>query len=281
MRTAKHWARAHVTIDGVEDSGGGVVGLGWSDTSVEDAHRVAIKRARRAAATLKADAPLTASDYPYPDRPIREPVIDEIRAGDRITAVITRNSYGALILNTADVMFIDIDAPIGMFGKLRSILTGGGGAGDLAHKTASRLNEIAGADTRLGFRLYSTAAGLRVLVTGRTFDPASAEAEDLMNRLDADKQYVQLCRMQACFRARLTPKPWRCAVPRPPGVFPYEEGRQREVFEAWLKQYEQTSNAYAVCELIARIGQTAVTENVRPILTWHDELACGESLPLA
>jgi len=45
--------------------------------------------------------------YAYGDRPLREPVVREI--GEAPDAAITRNSYGALVLNAARAFFIDVD----------------------------------------------------------------------------------------------------------------------------------------------------------------------------
>ncbi len=281
MRTARYWSRAGVTIDGDENPEGGVFALGWSDISDQDAHRVALERARRSAAVLKADQDLTAWEYPYPDRPIREPVIDEVYTGDHLIAAITRNVYGSLILNTTDVMFIDIDAPVGVTGWLGSLLTGGNKSGDLAQKTAETLHAIVDRDARSAFRLYQTAAGLRVLATGRAYNPVADETVELMKRLRADRQYVQLCKTQACFRARLTPKPWRCGVPRPPVKFPFVDEAQQQRFDAWLQDYERQAGGYAVCKLIAEVGNATPLEHVHPVLTWHDELACSGDLPLA
>jgi len=50
--------------------------------------------------------------YSYGDRPLREEVIREIPGsggGDDPDAAITRNSYGALVLNAARAFFIDVD----------------------------------------------------------------------------------------------------------------------------------------------------------------------------
>ena len=47
--------------------------------------------------------------YEYSDRPLREETIQEIRNGDGISAVFTRNSYGAIVLNTNRVMFVNVD----------------------------------------------------------------------------------------------------------------------------------------------------------------------------
>jgi hypothetical protein len=53
--------------------------------------------------------------YSYGDRPLREEVVREMPAGVADTATpdaaLTRNSYGALVLNAARAFFIDVDVP--------------------------------------------------------------------------------------------------------------------------------------------------------------------------
>jgi hypothetical protein len=53
--------------------------------------------------------------YSYGDRPLREEVVREIPAGGATTdtpdAALTRNTYGALVLNAARAFFIDVDVP--------------------------------------------------------------------------------------------------------------------------------------------------------------------------
>jgi len=53
--------------------------------------------------------------------------------------------------------------------------------------------------------------GDRVACTSRPFAWAvdAWQAERLMRFLDADPKYAALCGKQKCYRARLTPKPWR------------------------------------------------------------------------
>lgn len=281
MRTARHWARATVTIDGAEDPRGGVVGLGWSDVSEHEARRVALERARRAAAALREERDPAGDEYPYPDRPVCEPIIDELYAGDRVVAAITRNAKGVLVLNTAEAMFIDIDRQMSAMGCLAALLGAGGGGSSHEREAAQRLHQLAEREPGLGLRLYRTAGGLRVLVTGRSYDPAAEATGELMRSLKADKRYIMLCRMQACYRARLTPKPWRCGLPRAPRGFPFENDDEREAFEVWRVEYERAANGYAVCELVEQIGRSTVSDAVRPILTLHDELTCRGSLPLA
>ena len=63
-----------------------------------------------------------------------------------------------------------------------------------------------------GVRVYKTCAGYRGLVTHATFDPTADATLDLMRQFRCDPQYVTLCKRQESFRARLTPKGWRCKL---------------------------------------------------------------------
>ncbi len=58
-------------------------------------------------------------------------------------------------------------------------------------------------------RLYGTYAGWRVIITAPTYPAGSGESWELMRTLGADPRYMKLCDEQKCYRARLTPKPWR------------------------------------------------------------------------
>lgn len=57
--------------------------------------------------------------------------------------------------------------------------------------------------------VYRTSAGFRLIVQGKGFTPGSPETRKLMRRFGADYLYATLCDAQKCFRARLTPKPYR------------------------------------------------------------------------
>jgi hypothetical protein len=61
------------------------------------------------------------------------------------------------------------------------------------------------------YSVYRTAGGCRVLCTSMPF-PWTTHHEwalRFMKFLGADPQYMELCGKQKCYRARLTPKPWR------------------------------------------------------------------------
>ncbi|MCL2743078.1 MAG: hypothetical protein FWE67_04435 [Planctomycetaceae bacterium] len=63
-----------------------------------------------------------------------------------------------------------------------------------------------------GVRIYKTAAGYRGIVTHALFDPTDPETLKLMERFECDPQYIRLCKRQESFRARITPKGWRCGL---------------------------------------------------------------------
>ena len=84
----------------------------WSSQSLAEAQALAQQAAQEHANRFLAGVyPPKHGGY-YPDRPLREQVVQQItnEAGD-IAAVVTRNSYGCLVLNTARVMFMDQGEP--------------------------------------------------------------------------------------------------------------------------------------------------------------------------
>lgn len=82
--------------------------FGWSDESQDDAQLLAGQRATEAMQAILAGQKVPRrerrSNYGHPGVPIREQIV--ARHGD---VVITRNSYGALCLNTPNVLFTDVD----------------------------------------------------------------------------------------------------------------------------------------------------------------------------
>src|SRR5262249_7158354 len=84
----------------------------WSSQSLAEAQSLANEAARQIAERFRAGHfPPKHGGY-YPDRPFREQVLKQIQGSDgEISAVLTRNSYGCLVLNTSRVMFVDIDLP--------------------------------------------------------------------------------------------------------------------------------------------------------------------------
>ncbi len=75
------------------------------------------------------------------------------------------------------------------------------------------LLERLGYFNRLGFRLYESRNGFRVICSSTVFglrtDAEKAVAGHLQKRLFCDHAYRYICAEQGLFRLRLTPKPWR------------------------------------------------------------------------
>ena len=134
-------------------------------------------------------------------------------------------------------------------------------------------------------RVYRTPAGLRLLATHRPFDPIEPAVSDFFAAIGADVQYVRMCRNQQCFRARVSPKPWRIGIdhhirPRP-GVWPVRPERlpQRQ---AWIDAYEQAATGFAACEFVEALGSGITHPELASVVRLHDELSRATSgLPIA
>ena len=107
---------------------------------------------------------------------------------------------------------------------------------------------------------------------GRAYDPAGREAEELMVATGTDQQFRRLCKVQKCFRARLTPKPWRCGVPRPWIPFPYRDATAEEAMRDWIAQYERESVRLITC-LFTEVGSEAAEGDQAVLPELHDGIA--------
>jgi hypothetical protein len=244
MKLARFWAR---------ESHSGTVARGWSDESLHDAREAARQTARRIAEKF-ASGDFEKKQYLYGDRPLPEPVVQEFPG-----AVVTRNVYGALILNTSSLMFVDIDRE-----------------GDQAGASIVRAVEQSG----LAARVYRTAAGHRVLLTNASFEAGSPTSEQWLQHFGADALYTRLCRLQQSFRARLTPKPWRCNLGMPPVTFPFETPNAEAHFSQWLRRYNAAAQGYATCRLVHETG--AAHPGFAGLIGYHDqETKATSGLPLA
>ena len=110
MIVPEFWAEAkeRVVIDGKSRT---FKRFGWSDVNESDALENAQERVHEAANLARKGESVRLTDHKVAYNgaeglPIREEIIE--RHGD---SVITRNSYGALCLNTPDVLFADVDVP--------------------------------------------------------------------------------------------------------------------------------------------------------------------------
>ena len=119
----------------------------------------------------------------------------------------------------------------------------------------------------------------------RTFDPLEAATSAIFAALAADETYVRMCRTQRCFRARISPKPWRIGEPSVStvsrAVWPIPEARM-PMRARWVTRYETASASYAACRFLERMGRDVTCARTEEVRRLHDE-ACRahEALPLA
>jgi len=300
--------------------------FGWSDISQEEAQTKADQRCQEALDQILSGVELERRETKIPYNgasglPIREEIIS--RHGD---TVITRNSYGALCLNTPNVLFVDIDYKAEPSFKftlvtfvilaLCAILTGYLNdskfigislailsllfcstisavlyqsimkfKGGLEKASLERIDRFLQQHPDWNLRLYKTPAGMRILVTHRTFDSDESSVHDCFDSLDADPMYAMMCRNQRCFRARVSPKPWRIGIgqhmrPRP-GHWPVAPERL-PIRNAWITQYEKKAVAYASCTFIGSKGNGTIHPDVAIVIELHDHLCRSDSsLPIA
>jgi hypothetical protein len=252
---------------------------GWGDDD-DDARREAAGRLQRLLERITRGDPFPPA-YGYGTRPLREEILETV-AGPPASppvAVLTRNAYGAVVLNTARVLFLDIDRPPATFlERLGGLLGRERSAGDVVPDTLRAALGASGAT----FRVYRTASGLRAMAIDREFEPAGPASQALMTATATDPAFARLCAAQHSFRARLTPKPWRCRCTAPPGHHPRVDDGVRRRFAAWLGDYEQASRRHATCRYLETIGTGRATTTARRLVEVHDRLTrCHEALPLA
>lgn len=260
------------TIDGRTIS---VSAWGWGQDE-RTAADVAAQRLKRLLERLSRGDPFPAK-YGYGEvRPLREEILQTIAGkGGEPAAMVTRNSYGAQVLNTTNLLFLDIDyqpPQPGIWQRLLQLVGKGHSADHSEEGVLARLRAALSQHSGATFRLYRTAAGFRALAVDQLFDPTGLEAQALMLATSTDPAYARLCRAQRSFRARLTPKPWRCGILNPPGQYPRQTGEQQALFTAWLRQYERTTSAYASCRYLETVGRGQANGTTAELLALHDDI---------
>jgi len=134
-------------------------------------------------------------------------------------------------------------------------------------------------------RVYRTPGGLRALALHRRFDPLEPAVDEFFRALRGDTVYGAMCKTQRCFRARVSPKPWRIGIeahlrPRP-GTWPLTaEGLVLR--RAWVAAYEDRSVGFASCRLLVELGQAPVDARAAEVQALHDRWCRVDSgLPIA
>ncbi len=296
MNIYRYWAKASKTepIDGKQRK---FACFGGSNISESDARRDANERLRKLIMRVRSGQ--QPDRYAYTDRPLREEIVEELQQHNEVVAILTRNIYGAVVLNTPNVLFADIDRSpeysgqsyeiklADVIGKIpflsssplvKSLFVSNK---DEQHQpTISKIETLCSSFPDLGIRLYKTFNGYRSLVTSHAIDPSSDESRQMLVALDSDPLYVKLCESHQCYRARLTPKPWRCNSPKPPFRFPFDSPEIEAKHRRWLAQYDAAAANYSVCRLIQSFGKQEIEPDIQTIVDLHDAMSVGD-LPLA
>lgn len=311
MIIPKYWAEAK-TKTKLEGRQYTIKRFGWSDQSLEAAQIHAEQRVTAAIEQIKTDKNIRRIDHKVAYNgaeglPIREEIIAQ-----HDDVIITRNTYGALCLNTPDVLFADIDfiyhpssklymtvfflllaianlcaVYLGswlIFGlglvisllltswvskcifKLKSKLTG-----TPEQRALEKIKIFSQQHPTWHLRVYRTPKGYRVLVMHQTFEPRGEDVQTLFNAMYADPHYDLMCRNQNCFRARISPKPWRIGVERlRQGVWPVKDERLAQR-ESWVHHYEQHARNYASCRFIQQFGSQMIHEKAKRVQSLHDQ----------
>lgn len=254
MKIYKYWARETGNVM-IYDEPRVIHCYGGSNVSLEDA-------ARQASWKYELICKKVAGDQRVFDSyqvEIREEIVRSLNN----SAVVTRNRYGAEVLNVETLMILDIDkAPITFWDQFIKPNPKEKIMGMVRSTARKRIYQ------GLSFRIYETFKGVRVIVLGKSFDPKSTETRAMMRDFNSDPLYNFLCAQQDCFRARLTPKPGRIKLRAPKTKFPREPEAEAD-FQKWLMDYEMASRRYSACRFVEQIGNGAMMEVVR----LHDELS--------
>jgi hypothetical protein len=259
-----------------------------SDTSEAEARESALTAATRILDAFVSGRKL--DRYTYGCVPLREEVMNKVEdeRGNRI-AVVTRNLYGSLVLNAERVMFVDIDFPPVLAGEATKHFfarlfgrTKKSPEGEREEKARTDIEQFMAAHASWGLRLYRTFAGLRGIVTHDLFDPKGDAALDILREMGSDPLYVKLCKAQECFRARLTPKPWRCGHCANTLGYPIEDAKAAQRHEKWKSDYEARQRGYATCRFLGQLGNGDIHPEVGRVVELHDFVTkCNETLALA
>jgi hypothetical protein len=276
---------------------------GWSSASVADAADVARARLQQALEKVRRGEQLVGGYYPR--LPLREEIVDVVQHDGQDVAVITRNRYGAQVLNTDRVLIADVDRDLQPrtrgadvmreVGKRLSRLFGRNVpiAGQVEkdpeperspeQQAVAAVQQWAAGYPEYGVRTYRTAAGLRVIVSGAQAPPSSELARRLLVELDSDPLYIELCAQHDTYRARLTPKPWRAGWRSPTVRWPYESDAARREFASWLARYERASQDRSTCRLLATSGPEPLAGSAdAAIVALHDDVTrVHDGTPLA
>ncbi|AHJ96436.1 hypothetical protein [Hymenobacter swuensis] len=294
MQLYSYWVRATLDCHDADGNFYHLVAYAGSDTSPDAARQTADQLLQARQARLLGNGEL--GEYPTGSVPLREQLIRRVYdpQGKELGA-ITRNRYGSLVLNAPRLMILDVDdydlrqamprqpstVPFSFSRFLRNLFNPPPPLAPLplpdAHDQLQlRLASWLQLHPEWNFRLYRTRLGFRLIVTHQFLAPDSPEAQAVFAAMRTDSLYVRLCEKQDCYRARLSPKPWRIGWMRPAHAFPHDTAEQRLQQQEWEQQYHARSETFAVCQWVGEYGSSHVCPGAETLITLHDAACLGD-----
>lgn len=282
MRIPQFWVKESRTGKDIRGKVWTGSAWGWSFKSLSEAQQKAAERASRALERLSSGS--RPERYGYLEAPLREEIIETLGSEREPVAVVTRNRYGALVLNAARVCFVDIDfpasKPTGFLHSLSELFSKKRREAQARTQQEASLQAVeawAQKNRRAAFRVYLTCAGLRLLFTDRLYEPTAGDTEQLFHSFGTDPLYRKLTQKQECFRARLSPKPWRIGCPNPPSRYPWQDSRAEQRYHDWQRGYESKSSGLAVCRLVKEYGKASSEADIQLVISRHDRCVTESS----
>ncbi|WP_028025104.1 hypothetical protein [Enterovibrio calviensis] len=268
MKFAKYWKKHDVTVDSDIFGREKLSIWGASNTSENDAGVNAEKRLAAMRAFLQGNFSKE-DEYEYWVDFVKEEILEEVNATDGgLLAVLSRNGYGARVLNTDRVVFGDID--IQPAGFLERIMHRFGRPKKDKQFVIKQIETYQRLHPSLSFRVYETHSGIRFILTNQHYSPGDADVETIFQALNVDPLYTTLCKRQDCFRARLTPKPWRVGLSRPSSRYPRSTDEEQHEFQRWIRDYESASAPYTATKHLASFGEAKVSADIQKVIDIHD-----------
>lgn len=254
--------------------------IGGSSISMEDAKANALKK--RDVIKSKIEGNYDRRSDPDYEVDIREEIIGKVDDDN----IITRNRYGALVLNSTSLVMVDVDDEsfrwrykwnTNFLVKLKNGLLGLSFRELIEKETIIVCQKYV--EQGACIRLYRTPNGYRVILLFENApEPTSKESKMIMKRFRSDYTYANMCIKQRCYRARLTPKPWRIKLKARKVIFPFRTSEEDAVHDEWVAEYHRVSENFAACRWMESFGN----ERADKALDYHDKFCKALSdLPLA
>lgn len=264
MKTRKFWIKTtkQITIDRkIQD----IEILSGSDISKSDAENTAIEIAK--SIQQRIDHGSSKQEY---EAVIKEFVHEKLDENN----IITINRYGAKVWNTTEYTILDLDDYPFEFWDI----FGGTKGYDKKSLILQRLKKKLAKSRSLGddLRIYETSKGLRVICK-QYLSPQDPKFRSLMSKFTVDPIYAYLCIKQDCYRARLTPKPYR--IHQEPIRIKTPLDCETETYTKWEAEYIRKSRSFRSAKLLETLGSDFSSDKA---ILYHDRLcSCSNSDPLA